>query len=390
MKCLKILSVFYASCLVSETDFASIHQPLQSAHQQFSLNLLHASFQENKNIHLCPFAIETALKIAALGSYKITLSDFKTTLKNPLDHQELIDHQGESHVNLATALDEGDYQHKFAFYLSHDLVVDPGYLTKVQKLGSLDLLQEDLKLSCGQKIQEWLTGRFKKETVQLHGLDFKETKGKIGVLSAVSYQLNWKFPFDPTLTSVDSFHHDHNESEGIVEMMEQILTTDYYEDKSVQAVSLPLENHLTCLIFLPKNDKLEKLSEQMRKPLYLKKIVAKMTPHHVHLKLPKIALQSPIQFKDALYKIGLSQPFTKIADFRLIDHKHAACLDFAMQLCNLKFNEVGINAEGGMKLKKNAPLKPDCTLTVNHPFLFLIMDHRNFTLIDAGYYQSPY
>jgi len=380
MNYFKILGVFYAACAFAESDFASIHHPMLSMHQQFSLNLLHASFQENKNIHLCPFAIETALKMIALGSYKITFSDFQTSLKNPCEQQELIDHQTEAHINLATAIDEGSYHHKFAFYLSHDLAVDPGYLNRVQKLGSVDLLQEDLKMSCGQKIQEWLAGRFKKETVQLHGLDFKETKGKIGLLSAISYQLQWKFPFD----------HDHHESEGIMEMMEQVLTTDYYEDKSVQAVSLPLENHLTCLIFLPKNEKLEKLAEQMKKPLYLKKIVAKMTPHHIHLKLPKITLESPVHYKDALLKIGLSQPFTKIADFRLIDHKHACCLDFAMQLCSLKFNETGINAEGGVKLKKSLPVKHDCTLTVNHPFLFLIMDHRNFTLIDAGYFQSPY
>ena len=371
-------------------EFATIHKPMQTAHQQFSLSLFHSSFQDHKNVHICPLAIETLLKALSLGSYKVTAYDLQTVLKNPLVPDQLYDFHLETLQNLETALDKGEYIQKNAFYLSGGLTIDPQFLAKAQKFGSIDVLQEDLKTSCGQKIQEWLNLRFKKNGFKFNELTHKETKGKISFISVVNYHLQWRFPFDPMITSIDSFQYSSLETQGIVDMMEQVIEADYFEDDLIQAAALPLENHLTCLIFLPKKDGMNKLIALLEKPIYLKKIVSKMKQQAVHVKFPKIHLDNPVIYKDALLKIGLSQPFSKIADFRGIDSKHAICLDAPIQICRINFNEGGINADLPGKIKRSIPLKTDVTIHLNHPFIFFIMDPRSFTILDAGCYQSPY
>jgi serine protease inhibitor len=388
----QFLSFFLAlsTLLSADPEFASIHRPMQTAHQQFSLSLFHHSFQDQKNVHICPLAIETLLKTLSLGSYKVTAYDLQTALKNPLIPDQLFDFHLETLQNLETALDKGEYIQKSALYVSNGLTVDPQFLAKAQKFGSIDILQEDLKFSCGQKIQEWLNLRFKKNGFKFSDLGYKETKGKISFISVVNYQLQWRYPFDSMITSIDSFQYSNLETQGIVDMMEQVIESDYFEDDLMQAVALPLENHLTCLIFLPKKDSLKKLIDSLEKPIYLKKIVSKMKQHAVHIKFPKIHLDNPTFYKDALLKMGLSQPFSKIADFRGIDSKHAICLDTPIQVCRIHFNEGGINTEMPGKVKRNIPLKTDYTVHMNHPFIFLIMDPRSFTILDAGCYQSPY
>lgn len=391
MKKISFLLTIFAQIFGQNSEYATIHKPLHSAHEQFSLSLFCSSFQLNKNSHICPFAIETLLKTLSVGSYKITAYEMRNVLKSSLNLDELIEFQSETIKNLQIALNKGEYQQKNILYLSSDLSLDPNFLLQSQKISPLELVQEDQNKTAGTKIEEWLNSKYKKFFYKFPELSQKETKGKITPISIIDYTLYWKFPFDPLMTSIDSFQYPNEiKVQGIVDMMEQTVETDFYEDDLLQAVEMPLENHLACLIFLPKGEYLNKVVDLLEKPLYLKKIASKMKKSTVAIKFPKIHLDTPVFYKQGLMKIGLTQPFLKLADFRGIDSTHALCLNQPIQICKISFSEAGINTENLIKQKKHPPLKSDKTITVNRPFIFFILDSRDLTIFDSGCYQSPY
>jgi serine protease inhibitor len=372
------------------SDYA-IHKPQHSSHEQFSLKLLQSAYKENCNVHICPFAIETTLKTLSLGSYKVTNYDFQHILKNPLKGEEIVEFHQQTMQNLQTALNRGEYTQKQALFVSSSISIDPNFLSQCQKIIPFEILNEDLTKTFGAKIQEWLNSRFKKGFYKFSELNLKETKGKISPITYVDFSLQWKYPFDPLMTSIDSFQYPQEiKVQGIVDMMQQILETDYYEDEMLQAVEIPLENHLACLVFLPKVDSLQKVIDLLSKPLYLKKIASKMKPTAVDLKFPKIHLDTPFFYREALLKMGFIQPFSKLADFRGIDSTHALSIDSPIQICRISFQEAGINTDSSLKQKKNFPLKPDAQMTMNHSFIFFIIDSRDLTVYDMGCYQSPF
>lgn len=375
---------------ISASEY-TIHKPLHSAHEQFSLKFLNAAYKDGVNIQICPFAIETILKGLSFGSYKITNYEFQEVLKNPLKMDELIEFNQLVNLNLQTALNKGEYFQKQALFVSSSIIVDPVFLSMTQKLCPFETLIEDTSKTTASKIQEWLSNKFKKGFFKLSEFNLKETKGKISPISYIDFSFQWQMPFDPLLTSIDSFQYPESLNvQGIVDMMQQVILTDYYEDESLQAVEIPLENHLAALIFLPKTQEIKKLVESLEKPIYLKKIVSKMKPTAVDLKFPKINFEAPFYYKEPLLKMGLSQAFSKLADFRQIDSSHAISLDSPIQICRLHFHEGGINTEQINKQKKYLPLKSGSVMYVNHPFIFFIVDSRDLTIYNMGCYQSPF
>ena len=110
----------------------------------------------------------------------------------------------------------------------------------------------------------------------------------------------------------------------------------------------------------------------------------------VDIKLPKIKLDTPVFYKECLLKMGLSQPFMKLADFRGIDSNHAISLDQAILISKISFSEGGINTEAAQKFKKSGLLKSNVSMIVNHPFLYFVVDSRDLTIYDCGLYQSPF
>ncbi len=373
------------------SEYVTIHKPMHTSHQQFSLSLLHSAYQNDKNTHLCPYAIETMLKGLSFGSYKITYYELKNILKNHLQPDEIQEFHYDTMHSLAIALFKGDYVQKQALYISSGISIDQNFLNSNSKLCGYDLIYEEQNKSEGIKIQEWLFNKFKKTFYKFPELKQKETKGKISPITYVDYCFNWQQPFDPIVTSIDSFQYSSNiKVQGIVDMMEQVIDTDYFEDESLQAIELPLENHLACLILLPKQEQMGKLIDLIEKPIYLKKIVSKMKKTVVDIKLPKIRLDTPVFYKEALLKMGLSQPFMKLADFRGIDANHALSLDQAILISKISFSEGGINSENIQKHKKPGLLKSNVSMIVNHSFLYLIVDNRDLTIYDCGVYQSPF
>ncbi|NBO23781.1 MAG: hypothetical protein EBU93_00860 [Chlamydiae bacterium] len=382
--------ISFLHLIINCSEYA-IHKPQHYAHEQFSLKMLHAAYKPTNNIHLCPLAIETTLKALSFGSYKITQYEFQSILKNPLKLEEINEFHQQVMQNLQTALNKGEYTQKQALFVSHTITIDANFLNLIQKICPFEILQEDIQKTAGTKVQEWLFSRFKKTLYKFNEFEIKESKGKISPINYIDFNLFWQYPFDPLMTSIDSFQFNTpSKTEGIVDMMQQILSADYYEDELIQAIELPLENHLSCLIFLPKNDEMQKLIELAAKPLYLKKIVSKMKKTLVDLKLPKIHLDQPIYYKEALLKMGFNQPFSKLADFKGIDPLHALSLDCPIQICKISFQEGGINTDSIQKQKKYLPAKPEISMTVSHPFLFFIIDSRDLTIFDMGCYQTPY
>ena len=385
---------FICICIFINGIFCSeyaIHKPQHSAHEQFSLKFLSKSYKENMNLLIFPYAIETQLKAIGLGSYKITQYEFRNCLKNPLQVDELNEFHTETIFNLQTALNQGFYTQKHALYLGSKITVDPNFLTKTQKLCPMDIIYEDQNKSITTKIHDWVLQRFKKNLSKFPEINIKEAKGKIFPITYIDFSFYWKTPFDQQNTSVDSFQYPIGiKTHGIVDVMHQINNVDYFEDDALQAVELPLENHLSCVILLPKQDDNSKILSLVSKSNYFKKIISKMKKTNVDIRLPKIQLESPFYYKETLLKLGLAQPFSKLADFKYLDQNHALILDTPIQIGKISFQESGINTDYGLKKTKSVALTPEASININHSFLFFIIDSRNLTLYCSGCYQNPF
>jgi serpin B len=387
------LILFSYQLSAQDTGFADIHKPLQQTHHQFSLQLFKTAYQPNQNCLLCPFAVETMLQALYLGSHKVTAYEFKQVLKSTSLKEELIDRYAQIHLSFTDGLSKGEVTLKHGLWISHEIKPSHEFLQMLHKMGSFEIENDELNKtkSTAKKIEEWIAGRSKRKhfgTLKDLGI---ELTGKIAPVTLVDVNLNWASPFDPLLTSLDPFHFPHfTESQGLVEMMQQTLETDFYEDDQIQVIKLALDHHLSLVILLPKNDPLEKIVDHLGKPIYLKKLLSKLKTTVVDVKLPKISIDSTLKLNSTLMKMGIKQAFLKLADFSTIDPKHSLFVGDYIQFSRFYLNESGINLDNIGKLKKPLPLKPEATCLINHPFIFCLVDTREVTLLQMGCYQSPF
>ena len=168
-----------------------------------------------------------------------------------------------------------------------------------------------------RKVNDWCAEKTNGKITSI--LDRLNSEAKMLLLNALYFKGRWEKPFRDTWD--DTFHAlDGSETE--VTMMQQTLWAEYYENASLQAVSLPYGNgSYSAVLILPKDaDGYAKFAAKFDEKAW-NEIVGGMDSERVRVEVPRFKMEYEANLNDTLKGLGMSVAFSNSADFSSLAKK---------------------------------------------------------------------
>jgi len=257
--------------------------------------------------------------------------------------------------------------------------------------------QADFKTSADavtRKINRWVAQKTRDKIHDILAPGSVDTLTRLVLANAIYFKGAWVHPFEKTATSAQPFHLSAN-SQADALLMNRLDDVRYTENTEFQAVELPFSGEvLSMVVLLPRQtDGLGQLEQQLN-PAFLAQLFSQMKKQKVEIFLPKFKLDSGLNLKDPLAKMGMPDAFGPAADFSGLNNLQGSLyLSGVFHKAWADFNEEGAEAAAatiavlgfGSEASGNSP----SVFRADHPFIFLIRDTPSGSLLFIGRLADP-
>jgi serpin B len=211
--------------------------------------------------------------------------------------------------------------------------------------------------------------------------------------NAIYFKALWAVPFAPGLTRPDDFQASAGEKVR-VDMMHLSARFGYSADDAAQTLELPYQGgNLSMVVVLPKTaDGLGRL-ESALSLAKLEGWISALAQRRVEVSLPRFKLTAECELKEALSSLGMPVAFAGgEADFSGMTGTRDFAISAVVHKAFVEVEEKGTEAAAatGVVMSRAAiALPPPTVFRADHPFLFLIRDNRNGTILFLGRMVRP-
>lgn len=347
------------------------------AQMQFSVDLFQESVRENQNVLISPFSASLALAMTANGASGSTLSQMEAVLGNGMPMEEMnaclagfsdaLPSSEASRLTLANSLwlreDYGDIQESF-------LQINKAYY-------HADVFREPFTNQTCQKINSWADkhtdGQIRKVA------DMIPSDAVIYLINALVFDGNWQEAYTDAQVKDGIFYAD---TEQEISMMNSIENT-YLSDGNAVGFIKPYEGGAYSFAAL--------MPEEMPLSEYIAALDARTladTLSHpqnctVYASLPRFSNDGSYVLNEMLIHMGMSDAFSETqADFSRMaeSSENMLYIDTVLQKTHIDVNEQGTKAGAvtAVEVDANGCIIEDVkkTVTLDHPFLYMIIDNQ--------------
>jgi serpin B len=242
-----------------------------------------------------------------------------------------------------------------------------------------------------KEINAWVERQTQDRIKELFRPGVLDATARLVLTNAVYFKGDWNSRFNKDQTRDESFLLG-NGDKAKTPLMQQTAKFRYHDAGSLQVLEMPYAGkELSMVVLLPR--KIDGLAE-LEKSLTADKLagwLSKAREEEVVVSLPKFKATSEFSLKDALTALGVKKAFTPMANFSGINGKEDLYVSAVVHKAFVDVNEEGTEAAaatgaGVVTLSLPAP-KP--AFRADHPFVFLIRDRRNDSVLFLGRIVNP-
>ena len=361
-----------------------------STYNQFALELLKASRQENDNIILSPTSVGITMTMLRLGAEGDTAKGIDEALGMTVDDYDMAADQCRQIMLKLNALSGLWYETGVSLYIDEGPSIKESYAVMAEENFFMDINFMDFENERAEiEINDWAdittSGRVEK-LVKIEELqhDLLTLLINVSALDCV-----WEMEFDDTNTRPLPF--ELSDGKGVsVPMMRGKLAMNFYEDEHVTAAFIPMAGRETSLaIIIPPEDELleEFINELTSEDIELWRYIAVEAEHYVNI--PKIDWQQITSFKPVLANMGAGDMFDmETADFSGLGN--GFYLGDMWQTSIFRAIESGV-AESNITAidLTRAQGNGEYFFSVNRPFLFAAIDNETGGILMIGTMANP-
>ncbi len=373
-----------------------VEKQVESANNSFAASLFSqvGSQEQGKNFFISPLSVSMALAMTLNGANGQTYSDMQKTLGlSGLSNDEI----NQSYQSLMTMFDNLDpsvtfniansiwYRNTFQV-LSSFIAVDSTYFSsEVRSLNFNDPSAADI-------INSWVSSKTNGKIPTIIDPPIDATV-MMYLINALYFNGTWKYTFDTANTKPYPFYLSDGSKESD-SMMVVHDTLNYYSDGDFQVVELPYGNgEYSMLVLLPTTSSSASLAANFSQT-ELNSITGGLARRDVQLTLPKFKVEYSTKLRDILSQMGMGSAFSGSADFTKINPAGGLHISDVLHKTYIDVNEKGTEA-AAVTVVIVATTVVDSThggplmFDVNRPFLFLIKENHNNTIMFMGGIVDP-
>ena len=361
----------------------------------FALDLYERLKGTDGNLFLSPYSISESLAVAYAGARNNTSRQIAQVMRlgtNAVDT---------AFAGLRSQLGRSQKQTGIELSVANGLWVGtghpllPGFCDVARQNYEADVKQVDFRTSAGPAVGElnsWVAAKTKGRIKDIIPAGLLDSNSRLVLVNAIYFKGTWKSKFNPKFTRDSDFHldpdhvvrcpmmacsgkfrycHDHTSSVPI-EVIElpyvggdfsliAILSTEWEGLADVES-KLTLENLDTWLSLLRETD--------------------------VQVVFPKFSMQIELRLEKTLAAMGMSDAFTRRADFSGIDGTDMSYISSIAHRACFEVNEEGTTATAATATHSRTKSMPP-SFRADHPFLFLIRHNRSGSILFLGRVVNP-
>jgi serpin B len=211
----------------------------------------------------------------------------------------------------------------------------------------------------------------------------------LALANAIYFKGKWASQFDPKNTKDAPFFVSAKE-QVTVPMMFQKSDFVWGGDEGLQFVELPyVGEELSMLVLLPEDkDGLAGLEAKLS-PEFLEQLLASGHKGKVQVYLPRFKLEFGAELSDVLQKMGMTDAFGN-ADFSGMTGAGGLSISQVIHKAMVDVNEEGTEAAAvTVVLMGKTAVELPIIFRADHPFLFLIRDHKTNSILFMGRVENP-
>ena len=364
----------------------------------FAVDLYRQLSSREGNLFLSPYSISTALAMTYAGARGDTEEQMERTLHFALGQDGLHPAFAELAARVAAVQEAGHVQLSIANSLwpqaGHDFL--PAYLDLRRQHYGVTITPVDYTRAAEQArvtINKWVEAQTQNRIRDILATGTVDELTRLILVNAIYFKGSWLSRFDADATETAPFHVSKALSVE-APLMTQRETFHYAEDDDTQVLELSYEGEaLSMLVLLPKaRDGLPALEEK----LSAKGIAAwrsKLVNREVIVHIPRFKLTSQFSLGNTLQAMGMRDAFSEAkANFAGMDGRRDwLYIGAVLHKAFVEVNEEGTEAAAATAVimqARSMPAPPP-EFRADHPFVFLIQDRRNGSVLFMGRVADP-
>lgn len=264
----------------------------------------------------------------------------------------------------------------------------PGFVADLQKLFAAESFNIDFdQPDAADVINRWVAEKTRGKIEQLV-TPIDVAGATLALLNAVYFKANWQNQFDPAQTSDQPFSMLDGKTESRP-LMRQKANFGYFEHELFQAINLPyVEGGYHMAVILPRKASDFAEFQQRFDSDDWQQIHSRFRPTQVQLSLPRFTIMQRELLNEPMIKLGVKKAFHKNAEFPLIGDE--LFISKVLHQATLTVNEEGAEAAAATAIMMTrGALSSPTKMIVDHPFLCVLYDATNGTILFAGYIVDP-
>ena len=381
--------------VVSDEELAGV----VSGNSKFALKLFPLlDSTPGNNTFFSPYSITLAFALLAPGAGGTTLSQIEQALSFPLQLElrnpafnklDLLLTSETTGAILSDGMQSPLLNNANAVWGQQGFTILPEYLdTLAENYGAGLHLVDFIRATetSRQTINSWVEGQTNTRIQNLIPQGGLSTDTRLVLTNALWFKAQWKSPFTTTSTTLKPFINRDNSSSSIP-FMQQTFSVPYAQTAGCQAVDIPYAgDKLSMLVILPDTGSIDTFIATLTET-GLSEMTSNMTTRTIDLSLPKFSFTRASQLNPILKSLGMTDAFDPTrADFSGINGKRGLFVGDIFHQAFIAIDEDGTEAAAATAITTVVSSFPvsSLSLSINHPFIFLIRDRQTGLILFMG------
>jgi serpin B len=396
MKIIKSLVILLLSlfALVSTSNSQTVKDVVKG-NNEFTFSLYDQINDKEENVFFSPYSVTSALAMTYNGARGKTMNEMSEVLNFSKDLNALSQNYSKLN-NHITGLSSKKIQLDIAnsIWGQQGVGFEKEFLELNKKYYGAGIRQVNFKENYKEirkQINKWVEEKTNEKIKDLIKPNVLDRMTRMVLVNAIYFNGKWENPFKEEDTFKDKFYI-YSKCETQTEFMYQELSLKYHEDDIAQVVEIPYSGKsLSMMVILPKERYgMEKLENYLDAELY-ENYNKSLSKYKVKLTFPKFEIKDEYELNDPLKDMGMKSAFGEGADFSGMTGSKDLFINNVVHKTYVKVNEEGTEAAAatGVVMRKTSAIMEVKEFKANHPFIFVIKDNKNDTILFMGRIMNP-
>ncbi len=243
-----------------------------------------------------------------------------------------------------------------------------------------------------QQINGWVSQQTNDKIKDLIPAGALDNMTRMVLVNAIYFKADWDKQFNTNNTKDAPFTLLDGKQVTSKQMSDDFSGVPYASGDGWQAVELPyVEKTAAMDILVPDAGRFQDFESSLNAEK-LNQILKSMKPLTVQVAMPKFSFRSSFDMGEQLAGLGMPDAFdANLADFSGMTGKRDLYISKVVHQAYIAVDENGTEAAAatGIAMSLAMAMSPDKTLTIDHPFLFVIRDLKSGQILFMGRVLDP-